>query len=59
MVVGAGVRVDPRKDAANLARHGVSFEEAAGVIDRGETIRIVGARRVTRSERRTYAEGLN
>jgi uncharacterized protein len=87
---------DPRKDAANLAKHGVSFEEAASVFgdplgrivsdprhsrdeerlvllglsnkqhllavmftDRRETIRIIGARRVTRSERKDYAEGLN
>jgi uncharacterized DUF497 family protein len=27
--------------------------------DRGETIRIISARRVTRSERRNYAQGLN
>jgi len=87
---------DPRKDAANLAKHGVSFEEAATVFgdplgrivrdprhsddeerlvllglssrerllavmftDRGEAIRIISARRVTRSERKNYAEGLN
>jgi uncharacterized DUF497 family protein len=87
---------DPRKDAANLEKHGVSFEEAASVFgdplgrivsdprhsqdeerlvllglsskqrllavmftDRGETIRIISGREVTRSERKNYAEGLN
>jgi uncharacterized protein len=87
---------NPRKDAANFAKHGVSFEEAATVFgdplgrivrdprhseeeerfvllglsrnrrllavmftDREEAIRIISARRVTRSERKNYAEGLN
>ena len=84
---------DPQKAAANLAKHTVSFEDAATVfgdplgrimadprhstgeerlvllglsqnkhllavmyVDRGEAIRIVSARRATRSERRTYEE---
>jgi uncharacterized DUF497 family protein len=84
---------DPQKAAANLAKHTVSFEDAATVfgdplgrimtdprhstieerlvllglsqskhllavmyVDRGETIRIISARRATRSERRTYEE---
>lgn len=85
---------DPTKAAANLKKHGVSFEEAATVFDdplagtyddpdhseqerrfltfgysqqgraivvahcdRGETVRIIGARRMTRRERRQYEEG--
>jgi len=84
---------DPRKAARNLARHGVSFEEAATVFgdplgrivtdprhsvneerfvllglsqtqhflaimfaERGETIRLISARRATRRERRDYEE---
>ena len=84
---------DPRKAASNLAKHGISFEEAATVfgdplgrivddprhsseeercallgssreerllavmfVDRGETIRIISARRATRRERRDYEE---
>jgi uncharacterized protein len=76
---------DPRKAAANLAKHGVSFEEAATVfgdprhsseegrfvllglsqdqrllavlyVERGETIRIISARRATRRERRDNGE---
>ncbi len=82
---------DPRKATANIAKHGVSFEEAATVFgdplgrfmadprhssaeerfvllgssrnerllavmfaDRGETIRIISARRATGPERREY-----
>jgi uncharacterized DUF497 family protein len=85
---------DPEKAARNLARHGVSFQEAATVFgdplavtyfdpdhseeedrfltfghssegrllvvshtDREERTRIISARRVTPSERRTYEEG--
>ncbi|MDZ4675730.1 MAG: BrnT family toxin [Gemmatimonadota bacterium] len=84
---------DPGKAAANLSRHGVSFEEAStafgdphsitipdpehsqseqrfiligaslqGLLvivshaERGDTIRIISARRATRTERRTYEE---
>ena len=84
---------DPRKAAANLAKHEVSFEEAATVfgdplgrivadprhssdqerfvllglsqdqrllavmyVERGETIRIISARRATRRERRNNEE---
>ena len=87
---------NPRKEAANFAKHGVSFEEAATVFgdplgrivrdprhseeeerfvllglssnqrllavmftDRQEAIRIISARRVTRSEQKNYAEGPN
>jgi uncharacterized DUF497 family protein len=86
-------RWDPRKAAANVRKHGVTFEEAATVFgdrlsvtiadpdhsadeqrflllglsnrrrllvvahsERGESIRIISARRVTRRERRTYEE---
>jgi uncharacterized DUF497 family protein len=93
MKVGAGVRVGPAKAAANLAKHEVSFEEAATVfgdplgrivadprqssdeerfvllglsqdqrllavmyVERGETIRIISARRATRRERRNNEE---
>ena len=82
---------DPRKAATNLAKHGVSFEEAATVMgdplgaietdprhsadeerfvllglsqrqrllavmfaERGETVRLISARRATRRERRSY-----
>lgn len=84
---------DPRKAAGNLAKHSVSFEEAATVfgnplgrivadprhsaaeerwvllgiskerrllavmyIERAEAVRIISARRATRSERRDYEE---
>ncbi|MGO9228424.1 MAG: BrnT family toxin [Bryobacteraceae bacterium] len=84
---------DPHKAAANLAKHKVSFEEAATVfgdplggivadprhstgeerlallglsqdrrllavmyVERGGAIRIIGARRATRRERRNYEE---
>jgi len=84
---------DPEKAAANLAKHKVSFEEAATVfgdplarivsdprhsseeerfvllglsqdqrliavmyVDRGEAIRMIGARPATRHERRNYEE---
>ncbi len=84
---------DPRKAAASLAKHEVSFEEAATVfgdplgrivadprhsseeerfvllglsqdqhllavmyVERGETIRIISARRATRRERRNNEE---
>ena len=84
---------DARKAAANLRKHGVTFEEAATVFgdplsitiddpdhsgderrflvlgvsnrprllvvahsERGDAVRIISARRVTRRERRTYEE---
>lgn len=85
---------DPRKAALNLAKHGVSFEEATTAFrdplsatapdpdhsvgesrfitfglsskgrllvvahtERGETIRIISARRATKQERKIYEEG--
>jgi uncharacterized DUF497 family protein len=85
---------DKEKAAANLAKHGVSFDEARTVFDdplyvdfydpdhsldehryiiigesrqrrplivsyteRGDVIRLISAREVTRSERETYEEG--
>lgn len=85
---------DPEKAAANLVKHGVSFEEASSVFgdplattaadpehsvdeerllttgmssqrravivwhaDRGEGVRIIGAREATPRERRTYESG--
>lgn len=85
---------DPVKAAANITKHGVSFEEAATVFgdplsetyddpdhsvgekrfimigrskngkllfishaDEGERIRIISARRLTRSEKKQYEEG--
>lgn len=85
---------DPRKEALNRQKHGVTFLEAATVLedalsttfpdpehsrgehlyvtigasrrgqimvvahaDQGDTIRIISARRATRSERRYYEEG--
>ena len=84
---------NPQKAAANLAKHAVSFEDAAPVfgdplgrimadprhsaeeqrlvllglsqskhllavmyVNRGETLRIISARRATRRERRDYEE---
>jgi hypothetical protein len=82
-------RWDPRKAAANVRKHGVTFEEAGTVLadplsitiadpdhsvdeqrflllgssnlvvghsERGDAIRIISARRVTRRERRTYED---
>jgi len=85
---------DPKKAAANLAKHGVSFDEASTVFadplattipdpdhsaseerllttglstqhrtlivwhtEKDGTVRIIGAREVTASERRTYESG--
>ena len=85
---------DPRKAALNLAKHGVSFEEATTIFrdplsataadpdhsvgerrfitfglssegkllvvshtGRGESIRIISARRATKQERKIYEEG--
>ena len=57
---------DPSKAARNLAKHGVSFEEAATVFrdglpapgsDPDDTIRIISARPVTQSEGNIYEEG--
>ena len=64
---------DPAKAADNLAKHGVSFEEAATVFrdglstngrllvvahtERGDTIRIISARAATQGERTIYEEG--
>lgn len=87
------VEWDDRKAAANLRKHGVTFQEAATVLehvlsitfrdpdhsleesrfltiglssigrillvahtDRGEAVRLISARRATRSERRFYEE---
>jgi uncharacterized DUF497 family protein len=53
-----------RKAAANLRKHGVSFDEAASVFfdplstaENGEAIRIITAREATRAERKIYEEG--
>ena len=91
--MGLGFTWDPAKAAANLRKHGVSFEEAATAFgdphsitipdpdhsaaerrfiligasdrdvlvvvshtERGETIRIISARRATRHERAFYEE---
>ena len=61
---------DEAKAAANLAKHGVSFEEAATVfgmseksrallvvnMERGRTIRIISARKATKHERGIYEQ---
>jgi uncharacterized DUF497 family protein len=57
---------DPRKAAANVAKHKVSFEEAATVFkrrllavmyaERAEAVRIISARPATRAERKDYEE---
>ena len=57
---------DPGKAVENLAKHGVSFEEAATVFrdvlsatgaDPDHTIRMISARPTTPSERKIYEEG--
>lgn len=66
---------DSNKSTTNLAKHGVSFDEARQVFDdrtiglglngqlvvvfytdRGDTIRVIGARRATRREQYVYEE---
>jgi uncharacterized DUF497 family protein len=59
---------DPRKAAANLAKHKVSFEEAGTFfgdllgrmavmyVERAEAVRMISARRATRRERKDYEE---
>jgi uncharacterized protein len=90
-----GFEWNSRKASSNLARHGVSFEDAASVffdplarifddedhawdehreiivghsrrdhllvicfIERGDTVRIISARKATRNERKDYEEGV-
>jgi uncharacterized DUF497 family protein len=43
---------DPAKGAANLEKHGVTFEEASRREDR---IRLISARKATRREAKFYA----
>ena len=45
---------DDKKAADNVARHGVSFAEAATAF--GDPIRLISARLATRRERKTYEE---
>jgi uncharacterized DUF497 family protein len=59
---------DPTKARMNLRKHGLAFREAATVFrdpcrllmvahtDRGERIRIISARELTRAEREAYEE---
>jgi uncharacterized DUF497 family protein len=59
---------DPRKAAAHLAKHQVSFEEAGTFfgdllgrmavmyVERAEAVRMISARRATRRERKDYEE---
>jgi uncharacterized DUF497 family protein len=58
MKVGVGVRVAPTKTAANLAKHEVSFEEAATVF--GDPLgRIVADPRHSSEEERLVLLGLS
>ena len=52
---------DAEKAAANVAKHGVTFEEATTVLvlfvvhcERGQKLRIISARRATRREHEAY-----
>ncbi|MEE9218720.1 MAG: BrnT family toxin [Acidobacteriota bacterium] len=54
---------DERKNRTNKSKHGVSFEEAVTVfadenalLQRGEAIRIISARKATTSERKNYSQ---
>lgn len=54
---------DPVKAAANVKKHGVTFEEAASVLfvahaAREGRVRIISARRATRQEQKQYEEGI-
>ena len=48
---------DPAKAAANVRKHGVSFDEAETAFsnERADVIRLISARKATRTERRDYA----
>lgn len=57
------IKSDPCKSAANLKKHGVSFEEAATALldtlartleEGSENIRLISARQATRNERMDY-----
>ena len=56
MSIGLSFDWDPEKAARNLAKHGVTFGEAANVLA-GGYLRIISARAATRRERRMYEEG--
>ena len=45
---------DPEKDRLNQAKHGISFAEAALVLD--GSIRIISARRATKRERHAFED---
>jgi uncharacterized DUF497 family protein len=55
---------DPQKQRSNLKKHGIEFADAAAVLDdalavtiytwRGNTARLISARRATPRERRQY-----
>ena len=48
---------DPAKAASNVRKHGVSFDEAETAFsdERADVIRLISARKATRTERRDYA----
>jgi len=48
------VRVRPKKDRANILKHGVGFDEARRVFSDPDVI--ISARNATRAERRLYEE---
>ena len=51
---------DPAKARANLARHGVAFEDAELALSawRGDGVRLISARPATRREKEAYAQGI-
>jgi uncharacterized DUF497 family protein len=54
------VEFDPKKDAANLRKHGVSLSEGDGVLHTpsGEDVRIISVRRADPKERRNDEKGV-
>jgi uncharacterized DUF497 family protein len=49
-----GSRFDPDKDAANIAKHGVSLVDGEGVLNDPHGERLISVRRATAKERRDY-----
>jgi uncharacterized DUF497 family protein len=47
---------DENKARINLAKHKVSFEEAQSVFDDENIIRLISARKATKSEEKNYKE---
>jgi uncharacterized DUF497 family protein len=45
---------DPKKNAANLAKHGISLASGDGVLYDPEEIRLISVRPATPKERKSY-----